>query len=123
MLSAQAVAVTAEPDGRSAPEVSLDARVRRCRVGTTGNPGQFRRQTGLIVPFGDGHQGYSTPKSTSASYLSGECRTRLSLGLNACLSHGWRCGLEVLVRDDCQDANPEQIKTSGVTSDGKNVDH
>jgi hypothetical protein len=74
MLSAQAVAVTVEPDGRSAPEVSLDARVGRCRVGTTGNRGQFRRHTGLIVPFGDGHQGYSTPKSTSASYLSGECR-------------------------------------------------
>src|SRR5215204_6490312 len=74
MLSAQAAAVTAEPDGRSASEVSLDARVRRCRVGTTGNRGPFRRHTGLIVPFGDGHQGYSTPKSTSASYLSGECR-------------------------------------------------
>ena len=43
MLSLQADAVTAEPDGRSAPEVSLDARVRRCRVGTTGNRGQFRR--------------------------------------------------------------------------------
>ena len=76
MLSAQAVAVTAEPDGRSAPEVSLDARVRRCRVGTTGNRGQFRRHMGLMVPFGDGHQGYSTPKSTSASYLSGECRCK-----------------------------------------------
>ena len=62
MVSAQAVAVTAEPDGRSAPEVSLDARVRRCRVGTTGNRRQFRRHMGLIVPFGDGHQGYSTPK-------------------------------------------------------------
>jgi hypothetical protein len=70
MLSPQAVAVTAEPDGRSAPEVSLDARVRRCRVGTTGNRGQFRLHTGLMVPFGDGHQGYPTPKSTSASYLS-----------------------------------------------------
>ena len=58
MLSPQAVAVTAEPDGRSAPEVSLDARVRRCRVGTTGNRGQFRLHTGLMVPFGDGHQGY-----------------------------------------------------------------
>src|SRR5215210_3536922 len=78
MLSAQAAAITAEPDGRSAPEVSLDARVRRCRVGTTGNRGPFRRHTGLIVPFGDGHQGYSTPKSTSASYLSGECRSRLN---------------------------------------------
>ena len=73
MLSPQAVAVTAEPDGRSAPEVSLDARVRRCRVGTTGNRGQFRLHTGLMVPFGDGHQGYPTPKSTSVSYLSGEC--------------------------------------------------
>src|SRR5919112_5548859 len=74
MVSAEAEAVTVEPDGRRAPEVSLDARARRCRVGTTGNRGQFRRHTGLIVPFGDGHQGYSTPKSTSASYLSGECR-------------------------------------------------
>jgi hypothetical protein len=62
MLSLQADAVTAEPDGRSAPEVSLDARVRRCRVGTTGNRGQFSRHTGLMVPFEDGHQGYSTPK-------------------------------------------------------------
>ena len=78
MLSAQAVAVTVEPDGRSAPEVSLDARVRRCRVGTTGNRGQFRRHTGLIVPFGDGHQGHSTPKSTPAGFLSGESR-RISL--------------------------------------------
>src|SRR4051794_14912612 len=76
MLSPQAVAVTAEPDGRSAPEVSLDARVRRCRVGTTGNRGQFRLHTGLMVPFGDGHQGDPTPKSTSASHLSGECRQR-----------------------------------------------
>ena len=77
MLSPQAVAVTAEPDGRSAPEVSLDVRVRRYRVGTTGNRGQFRRHTGLMVPFGDGHQGYSTPKSTPASFLSGECRSNL----------------------------------------------
>jgi hypothetical protein len=74
MLSRQADAVTPEPDGRNAPEVSLDARVRRCRVGTTGNRGQVRRHTGLMVPFGDGHQGYPTPKGTSASYLSGECR-------------------------------------------------
>src|SRR5215207_5968381 len=92
MLSAQAVAVTAEPDGRSAPEVSLDARVRRCRVGTTGNRGQFRRHTGLIVPFGDGHQGYSTPKSTSASYLSGECRLGPYLPYNSVArQHSWRC--------------------------------
>src|SRR4028119_1796392 len=76
MLSAQAVAVTAEAGGKSAPEVSLDARVRRCRVGTTGNRRQFRRHTSLMVPFGDGHQGYSTPKSTPASYLSGECRVK-----------------------------------------------
>ena len=82
MLSPQADAVTAEPDG-SAPEVSLGARVRRCRVGTTGNRRQFRRHTGLMVPFGDGHQGYSTPNSTSASYLSGECRlkTAATLGI------------------------------------------
>jgi hypothetical protein len=73
-LSPQADTVTAEPDGRSAPEVSLDARVRRCRVGTTGNQRQFRRHTGLMVPFGDGHQGYSISKSTPASFLSGECR-------------------------------------------------
>ena len=70
MLSPQAVAVTAEPDGRSAPEVSLDARVRRCRVGTTGNRGQFRLHTGLMVPFGDGHQGYPTPRAPQrAIYL------------------------------------------------------
>src|SRR5215210_5716947 len=91
MLSAQAVAVTAEPDGRSAPEVSLDARVRRCRVGTTGNRGQFRRHTGLIVPFGDGHQGYSTPKSTSASYPSGECRLRgKTTAASACSPLKWK---------------------------------
>ena len=69
MLSPQADAVTAEPDGRSAPKVSLDARVRRCRVGATGNRGQVRRHTGLMVPFGDGYQGCSTPKSTPAIYL------------------------------------------------------
>src|SRR3954463_8076983 len=70
MLSPQAVAVTAEPDGRSAPEVSLDARVRRCRVGTTGNRGQFRLHTGLMVPFGDGHPGYPTPRAPQrAIYL------------------------------------------------------
>ncbi len=74
MLSPQADAVTPEPDGTSAPKVSLDARVRRCRVGATGSQGQFRRHTGLMVPFGGGHQGYSIPKSTPASYLSGECR-------------------------------------------------
>src|SRR5829696_9066628 len=93
MLSPQAVAVTAEPDGRSAPEVSLDARVRRCRVGTTGNRGQFRLHTGLMVPFGDGHQGYPTPKSTSASHLSGECRlsTRECRGSidTAVVARGW----------------------------------
>src|SRR5215213_9114743 len=99
MLSAQAVAVTAEPDGRSAPEVSLDARVRRCRVGTTGYRGQFRRHTGLIVPFGDGHQGYSTPKSTSASYLSGECRMNsarrsLPFNLTALGLPNWPCGFK-----------------------------
>src|ERR687883_113060 len=83
MLSPQAVAVTAEPDGRGAPEVSLDARVRRCRVGTTGNRGQFRLHTGLMVPFGDGHQGYPTPKSTSASYLSGECWLKPATWINS----------------------------------------
>src|SRR3712207_7112255 len=47
--------------------ISLDARIKRCRVGTTGNRGQFRLHTGPMVPFGDGHQGYPTPKSTSRS--------------------------------------------------------
>ena len=74
MLNPQAVAATAEPDGRSAPEVSLDARVRRCRVGTTGNLGRFRRQIGFLVLFEDGRQGYSSPDNVPASYLSGECR-------------------------------------------------
>src|SRR5215204_1098827 len=90
MLSPQADAVTAEPDGRSAPEVSLDARVRRCRVGTTGNRRQFRRHTGLMVPFGDGHQGHSTPKSTPAGFLSGESRINKRLNStpqNATQSH------------------------------------
>ena len=52
MLSPQAVAVTAEPDGRSAPEVSLDARVRRCRVGTTGNQ---RHIGGHVSKESEGH--------------------------------------------------------------------
>jgi hypothetical protein len=48
--------------------VSLDARVRRCRVGTTGNRGQFRLHTGLMVPFGDGHQGYSISKAPQRAF-------------------------------------------------------
>ena len=47
-------------NGRSAPEVSLDARTWCDRAVTTGTQGRFRRQSSLLVLFGDGHQGYST---------------------------------------------------------------
>ena len=59
MLSPQAVAVTAEPDGRGAPDASLGGRIWRYRTGASGYQGRCRRETGLSMLFGDGPQGYS----------------------------------------------------------------
>jgi hypothetical protein len=58
MLSPQAVAVTAEPDGRGAPNISRHGRKRLCRAGVTGSRGRFRQETGLLMLFRDGPQGY-----------------------------------------------------------------
>src|SRR5829696_152622 len=74
MLSPRAEAPTANPDGRSAPEVSLDTRTWRCRADTTGHWGRFRREMGLLMLHGDGRQGYSIPGNAPASCVSGECR-------------------------------------------------
>ena len=48
------------PNGRSAPEVSLDAWTWCARASTTGTQGRLRRRSSLLVLFGDGHQGCST---------------------------------------------------------------
>src|SRR3954452_2363897 len=74
MLSPRAEAPTANPDGRSAPEVSLDTRTWRGRADTTGHWGRFRREMGLLMLHGDGRQGYSIPGNAPASCVSGECR-------------------------------------------------
>ena len=52
MLSPQAVAVTAEPDGRSAPEVSLNGRISHCRADTPRHCGRLKPETGLLALFG-----------------------------------------------------------------------
>src|SRR5215212_2029343 len=74
MLSPRAEAPTANPDGRSAPEVSLDTRTWRCPADTTGPWGRFRREMGLLMLHGDGRQGYFIPGNAPASCVSGECR-------------------------------------------------
>src|SRR5215217_2911767 len=79
MLSPRAEAPTANPDGRSAPEVSLDTRTWRCRADTTGHWGRFRREMGLLMLHGDGRQGYSIPGHAPASCGSGEGRFRSRL--------------------------------------------
>jgi hypothetical protein len=60
MLNPRAGAPAANPDGRSAPEVSLDEQMRWYRTGTGGNRGRIRQGTGLLVLFGVRRQGYST---------------------------------------------------------------
>jgi hypothetical protein len=58
MLRLEAEAVTAEPDGRDAPNISRHGRKRLCRAGVTGSRGRFRQETGLLMLFRDGPQGY-----------------------------------------------------------------
>ena len=60
MLNPRAEAPAANPDGRRAPEVSLDEQMRWCRTGTRGSRGRIRQETGLLVLFGVRRQGYST---------------------------------------------------------------
>ena len=74
MLSLAAEAVTVEPDGRGAPDASLDGRKWRCRAGATGDRGRFRQETGLLMLFRDGPQGYSSLGGPLARLRSGECR-------------------------------------------------
>jgi hypothetical protein len=76
MLNPPAGAPATNPDGRGAPEVSLDAQTWRGRAITTGNRGRFRRQTSLLVLFGGGGRSYSTHERTRMSRLSGECRVK-----------------------------------------------
>ena len=47
------------PNGRSAPEVTLDAWTWCARASTTGTQGRLRRETGLLVLFEGCCQGYS----------------------------------------------------------------
>ena len=60
MLNPRAGAPAANPDGRSAPEVSLDGQTRWYRTGPSGNRGRLRQKTALLVLFGVGRQGSST---------------------------------------------------------------
>ncbi len=60
MLNPRAGAPAANPDGRSAPEVSLDGQTPWHRTGTSGHRGRLRQKTGLLVLFGVRRQGYST---------------------------------------------------------------
>jgi hypothetical protein len=45
-------------DGRGAPNISRHGRKRRCRAAVTGGRGRFRQETGLLMLFRDGPQGY-----------------------------------------------------------------
>src|SRR5215207_6198885 len=74
MLNPPAAAPATTPDGRGAPEVSLDAQTWCGRAGTTGNLGRFRHGTGLLGLFGGGGRSYSTHERTRMSRLPGECR-------------------------------------------------
>jgi hypothetical protein len=58
MLSWHTQATTANPDGRGAPNISRHGRKRLCRAGVTGSRGRFRQETGLLMLFRDGPQGY-----------------------------------------------------------------
>jgi hypothetical protein len=60
MLKPRAGAPAANPDGRSAPEVSLGGQRRWYLTGTSGNRGRLRQKTGLLVLFGVGRHSYST---------------------------------------------------------------
>jgi hypothetical protein len=59
MLNPRTGAPAANPDGRGAPEVSLDEQTRWYRTGTSGNRGRLRQKPGLLVLFGVGRQSYS----------------------------------------------------------------
>ena len=63
MLSLGADAVTVEPDGRGAPNPSLHGRTWPCRAGVNGGRGRFRQETGLLMLFGDGPQGYALSRA------------------------------------------------------------
>ena len=76
MLSLGAEAVTVEPDGRGAPNASLHGRKWPCRAGVTGGRGRFRQETGLLMLFRDGPQGYSSLGGPLARLQSGECRLK-----------------------------------------------
>ena len=77
MLSLEAEALTANPDGSGTPKMPADEHAWRCRAGTTSHRGRFRRGTRLLGLCGDTRQGHSAPESAPAGRLSGECSDKL----------------------------------------------
>jgi hypothetical protein len=75
MLSLGPEAVAVEPDGRGAPNASLHGRKWPCQAGVNGGRGRFRQETGLLMLFRDGPQGYSSLGGPLARLRSGECRS------------------------------------------------
>jgi len=71
MLSRHTEATTVNPDGRGAPDASFGERKRRCRAGVNGGRGRFRQETGLLMLFRDGPQGYPPLKSAPVAPRSG----------------------------------------------------
>jgi hypothetical protein len=67
MLNLRAETVTVEPDGRGAPNISRHGRKRPCRAGVTGGRGRFRQETGLLMLFRDGPQGYSLSRARQSA--------------------------------------------------------
>ena len=63
MLSRHTEATTVNPDGRGAPDASFGERKRPCRVGVNGGWGRFRQETGLLMLFRDGPQGYALSRA------------------------------------------------------------
>ena len=83
MLSLEAEAPTANPDGSGTPKMPVDGHAWRYRAGTTSHWGRFRPGTSLLRLFGDRRQGYSAPESAPAGLLSEKCRFNRGSGPHA----------------------------------------
>src|SRR5215212_7901797 len=76
MLSLKAKVGIVEPDGRGVPAPHLVSGERRCRTGLAGHLRRSTQESGLLMLFRAGPQGYPPLGSPLNGAQSGECRLR-----------------------------------------------
>ena len=67
MLSRHTQATIANPDGRGAPDASLDERKWPCQAGVTGDRGRLRQEPGRLMLVRDGHRAVPFSKARQSA--------------------------------------------------------